>query len=628
MLRSFAFIILVLILTASCGSAAQQQYTSHSVQKGETVYSISKQYNVSEQMIYNLNPTAKDGLKVNSVLILPAKAQQSFDDGGYRKHKVKRQETLYGIAQLYHVSVDDIKKLNKELYSRGLKNGEKILIPKTSLETPKVSTEGEVIPPGTKNYKIQPKETKFGVARKFNLSIAELESLNPNLGSELKEGSTIVVPENAVVDTGEIDTANFQYYEVLPKEGFYRLKVKFGISETELIALNPYAKDGLKEGMILKIPKEESNSAVAEIDLEKNISNKKMKTIALMLPFSINASATDSTGTDMDRIKKDPVLRIALDLYSGALMAAEFAKEKGISVTLDVYDTQKNENAVNAIISKNNFKNVDAVIGPLMQKNVERAAAQLKNDKTPVFSPLSNRDLKMTSNLFQTIPTDDVLERTMLNYIKANSFGKNIIVIADSKRNKQKENILSAIPGSKSVSPRGGGYIQASDITGVSTDGIENWVILESSDPVIVSSAVNALAGISAGYKIRLFTLNKNSAYEWDEVSSSRLAKLNFTFPSVNRNVSDEERQPFLISYKNKYGIEPNRFAIRGFDITYDVLLRLASENNIYDAVSSGNETVYVENKFSYKQTSAEGYCNQAAYILKYNKNLEFELVE
>ena len=628
MLRYFAFIILVLVLTASCGSAAQQQYTSHSVQKGETVYSISKQYNVSEQMIYNLNPTAKDGLKVNSVLILPSKAQQFFDDDGYRKHKVKRQETLYGIAQVYHVSVDDIKKINKELYSRGLKVGEKILIPKTSLETPQVSTEGELIPPGTKNYKVQPKETKFGIARKFNLSIAELESLNPKMGAELKEGSTIVVPEKAILESGEIDSSQFQYYEVLAKEGFYRLKVKFGISESEIIALNPVAKDGLKEGMILKLPRQGSDTPVSELNLEKNISNKKMKTIALMLPFSINTTATDSTRTDMDRIKRDPVLRIALDLYSGALMAAEFAKEKGISVTLNVYDTQKNENTVAALIAKNNIKNADAVIGPLMQKSVERAAAALRSDKTPVFSPLSNRDLKMTPNLFQTIPTDDVLEKTMIRYLQTNSFGKNVIIISDSKRNRQKESILAAIPSAKTLSPRSGGYIQASDVTGIATEGIENWVVLESNDPVIVSSAVNALAGISGGYKIRLFTLNKNSAYEWDEVSSIRLAKLNFTFPSVNRNISEEERQPFLISYKNKYGVEPNRYAIRGFDITYDVLLRLASEKDIYNAVSPENETVYVENKFSYSQTGAEGYCNQAAFILKYNKDLEFELVE
>ena len=414
----------------------------------------------------------------------------------------------------------------------------------------------------------------------------------------------------------------------MAKEGFYRLKVKFGISESEIIALNPVAKDGLKEGMILKLPRQGSDTPVSELNLEKNISNKKMKTIALMLPFSINTTATDSTRTDMDRIKRDPVLRIALDLYSGALMAAEFAKEKGISVTLNVYDTQKNENTVAALIAKNNIKNADAVIGPLMQKSVERAAAALRSDKTPVFSPLSNRDLKMTPNLFQTIPTDDVLEKTMIRYLQANSFGKNVIIISDSKRNRQKESILAAIPSAKTLSPRSGGYIQASDVTGIATEGIENWVVLESNDPVIVSSAVNALAGISGGYKIRLFTLNKNSAYEWDEVSSIRLAKLNFTFPSVNRNISEEERQPFLISYKNKYGVEPNRYAIRGFDITYDVLLRLASEKDIYNAVSPENETVYVENKFSYSQTGAEGYCNQAAFILKYNKDLEFELVE
>lgn len=629
MLKCFIYVSVSFLFMVSCGSAAQQQYKSHSVQKGETVYSIANQYGISEETIYNLNPDAKDGLKVNSVLIIPSNSliTSGTNNNNYRDHKVKKKETLYGIAQLYNVSVDEIKKLNKELYSRGLRKGERLLIPASANTTS--NNTGNILP-GTQKYIVKAKETKFGIARKFGISIAELEDLNPDL-DELKVGSTLIVPDQTVIENAEIDDENFQYYEVKPKEGFFRLKAKFGLSEEEIIALNPYAKDGLKEGMILKLPKDKSavsQEDISVLDLENRIENKKMKTVALMLPFRLIRSVNDTTSTDEDMLKKDPTLRVALDFYSGALMAAEFAKDKGISVTLNVYDTEKSESRVASIVSKSEFKNVDAVIGPLLQKNVEKASDILKDEKIPVFSPLSNREMAMNENLFQTLPTDAVLQKTMIRYLKENAAGKNIIIISDSKRAKQREMIQNAIPTAKTVSPRGGGYVQVSDITAAASEGMENWVILETENSVLVSSAVNAAATVPASYRVRLFTLDKNEAYEWHEVSSTRLAKLNFTFPSVNKNISEDDRDPFLVSYKNKYGVLPNRYAIRGFDVTYDVLLRLASEKDIYDAINPENVMVYIENKFRYEKSDSKGYCNEAAYILKYNTELKFDVVE
>ncbi len=632
-LKCFMYISVIVLFTVSCGSAAQQQqYTSHAVQKGETAYSIAKDYNISETTLYNLNPEAKNGIKVNSILILPSKKGLNEGTKGskYREHKVRRKETLYGIAQQYNVSVDDIKKLNKELYSRGLKNGEKLLIPVVTNEMGIINPNIGGIPPGTKEYKVQPKDTKYGIARKFGISIAELEDLNRDLGEDLKIGTVLIVPDKTIIESAEIDEDNFQFYEVKPKEGFYRLKVKFGLSEEEIIALNPYAKDGLREGMILKIPKEDSFASkddISTVDLEKKIDNKRMKTVALMLPFRLTQSATDSTHTDHDWLKKDPTLRIALDFYSGALMAAEFAKEKGISVTLNVYDTEKSDSKVASIISSAAFKNTNAVIGPLLQKNVEKASSLLEKDKIPVFSPLSNRDMAMNQNLFQTLPTNSILEKLMIQYLKANASGKNIIIISDSKKQKQREMLQAAMPTARVVSSRDN-YVRSSDVSALVSEGTDNWVVLESENPVFVSSAVNVLAAMPSHNKIRLFTLNKNEAYEWHEISSARLAKLNFTFPSVNRTADEDAREPFLISYKNKYGVWPNRYAIRGFDVTYDVLLRLASEKDIYDAILPESETVYIENKFRYEKTGDQGYCNQAAYILKYNKDLKFEIVE
>ena len=628
MLKCFICVSVLFLFSISCGSLKQQQFKNHSVQPGETVYSIAKDNNISEETIYNLNPTAREGLKVNSVIIIPVIVNDVINTNTgnkkYREHKVEGKETLFGLSQQYNVSIEEIKKLNTFLYNRELKIGDYLLIPIKSEKNQSTDS-------GKLKYTVKPKDTKYGIAREFGISVAELEALNPNLGESLNVGDTLNVPGESVVENSEIDDENFQYYEVKAKEGFYKLKTKFGLSEEEIIALNPYAKDGLKEGMILKLPKESSAitpSNISVVNLENRIENKKLKTIALMLPFRLARTASDSAQSDQDLLKRDPTLRVALDFYSGAIMAAEFAKDKGISVTMNVYDTESSESKIASIISKSEFKNVDAVIGPLLQKNVEKASDLLKDENIPVFSPLSNRDMAMNDNLFQTLPTNAILEKTMINYIKERAADKNIIIIADSKRSAQKDRIQQAIPSAKVVTPRGSGYVQSADIKAAGSEGMDNWVILETSNPVLVSSVVNALVFMPSSYKVRLFTLDKNDAYEWNEVSSRRLAKINFTFPSVNKNISEDDRQPFVISYKNKYGVFPNRFAIRGFDVTYDVLLRLASGNNIYDAVMPESEMVYIENKFRYEKSDSQGYCNQSAYILKYNESLNFEIVE
>ena len=72
----------------------------------------------------------------------------------------------------------------------------------------------------------------------------------------------------------------------------------------------------------------------------------------------------------------------------------------------------------------------------------------------------------------------------------------------------------------------------------------------------------------------------------------------------------------------------PNKYAVRGFDLTYDVLLRLAySENGLSDTAAAF-ETEYIENKFRYGKELFSGYENKALYIIKYNQNLQFEVVE
>lgn len=605
-----------------------QDYERHVVKEGETLSSISRQYGVSVQELYRLNPDSRQGLKERMVLIIPSGSER--EPSSFKRHRVKRKETIFGIAQKYDVEVNDLKRFNKELYSRPLKRGERIRIP----VFPKV-VEMPVDPPvkeePSENFHlVQPKETIYGIARQYGITIAELREMNPELDDTLQTGATLKVPEKKIIETAVVDNERFDLYEVQPREGFFRLKVKFGLEQEEIIALNPYAADGLKEGMILKLPRTENLSGIGGdhlVDLENAISDRSLKRVAIMLPFQVRSMERDSTEYNSELLETNGAMRVALDFYSGVLMAAEFATEKGIPVALDVYDTQGEPTRVARIIAENDFKEVDAVIGPLLRTNVERAAADLKRAGTPIFSPLSNREVKISSNLFQTLPTDEMLEEAMLDFLKDSAAGKKVFIISDAKHLRQKNALMGILPQAELISPREKGFLMVGDINERIKEEEENWFILASENPITVSNVVGLLNGLPEEFRARLLTLERNNAYSYDDVSNQHLAKLQFTFPSVNKGIDYLEKNAFITSYKNRYGVLPNRFAIRGFDVTYDVLLRLASAGDVYSANDSSVVTEYTENKFSYSKKLFSGYQNRAFYIIKYKDDLKFEIL-
>ena len=637
------FLVLFFVLFAN-NSFAQNNYQRHIVKKGETVYSISKKFNVSEATIYQLNPDLKHVIKIGVILILPNYGEEVIIS--IKKHRVRKRETIKSIATKYDISKDLLKKYNKELYAREPNKGERIDIPVFNVIALSNTTNKETLTANDtiKKHKVLPKETKYGIARKYDITIAELEVLNPNMAKNLAIGEEIIVPKkeissNAILVEGD---DKYEFYEVLPKEGFFRLKVKFGLSQEEIIALNPYAVEGLKEGMILKIPKINNTLDVQKfeaVNLADYILNTSKKKLAVMLPFKLNRIDLDSLSVNTDLLKSDGTLRAAIDFYSGVLMAAEFAKDKGISTDITIYDTEGQVSKVAQIMSSNNFNEIDAVIGPLLSKNIEKAASALQSENIPVFSPLSKFKLKEYPNLYQTIPSSELMETAMLDFIIKRLDTINIIVITGKEWTQRKGTIMTAIPSAKTIVPEEGNYLYLEDIQ-IQLDTVkENWVILDSDNPILVSNVVGLLNGfpeiildeddVEIGKNnIRLFAINKSRAFDYHDVSNVHLANLNFTYPSSNKHYDYDLMVPFLVSYKNKYGVMPNHYAIRGFDVTYDVLLRLANAMTLEEASVSDIKTEYIENKFQYFNTLNSGYKNQAFYIMKYNNELKLEVVE
>jgi len=137
----------------------------HIVQPGETLYSISKAYGVSQSDIAISNPDIYAGLKVGQALKIPASVRETQSDVDFIYHIVKRKETLFGISRMYNVSIDDIVRLNPDAKD-GLKYSQTLRIPKKPIaeigQQPAVDSVEFIL------HQVQPRE----VYLQFHVSMA------------------------------------------------------------------------------------------------------------------------------------------------------------------------------------------------------------------------------------------------------------------------------------------------------------------------------------------------------------------------------------------------------------------------------------------------------------------------
>jgi LysM repeat protein len=619
-------------------NAIAQDYKTHKVKLGETIESIAKTYMVTPYDIYALNPDAKTSLQPEMVLIIPRSKvldtpiqTQATKLLGYKTYKVKRRETLYSISKKYNITIDDIKKHNNRLYSESLRKGDKINIPRYS-NTTTTTNLGNTI----KTYEVLPKEGKWRVAYKFGITEAELEKLNPTLKDTLQIGDIINVPNIANNEEKIVDD-EFGYYTVVPREGFLALERKLGLTQAEIEILNPELIDsGLKAGMIIKVPKDVTNN-IGDDDIQRSVLMDKLvnfstKNIAVMLPFRLNRVDMDSIQEVKDMLRQEGLLNISLDFHTGVLMALDSVKQLGISTKLDVYDTKARITEVSHILNDNDFSEYDAVIGPFMPDCFDRAASMLRSDNVPMVSPVSIPS-NLYGNVFQTIPSNELMLKKIVAFVKEGELPSRIIIVSDEIHRGVSNTLKREFSLAKQIFSRtdeetgkDAYYILKEDIEEELLDG-RTIVFLETKDEGFVSNVVSMLNGFNGideeleiERKIILMTTNKNKAFDGENVSNNyALSNLKFHYPSPNKPYDNEQPNNFVTRYKKQWNTTPNRYATRGFDLTMDLLLRLAIEDNLYDASTNDIETEYVENKFRYSKKMFGGYYNKAVYIVKYN---------
>mgnify|MGYP002776229745 CR=1 FL=1 len=219
-------LILIMVFFSSISIFAQEKYTKHTISKGETISSIAQKYKIKSSVIYELNPDCRGVLKLNSVLLIPSQNANKRND---------------------------------------------------AVEVASVKSE--------RTHEVLAKETLFGIAKQYGLTVDDLNKANPKIGtSGLKKGQKIAIPQNAnpvleneqvkiveetatpskeklktpiSVSKSEVVLEN-SIHEVAQNETKYAIAKQYGISITDLYNANPkLEKQSLKIGQKINIPAKE-----------------------------------------------------------------------------------------------------------------------------------------------------------------------------------------------------------------------------------------------------------------------------------------------------------------------------------------------------------------------------------
>ena len=626
-------LLFLCVLTGFSLWAQPKQHNSYTVKEGDTLESIAKVFRVSPSDIKSLNPTLEKGLQKGMLLIIPGDEISYFNKKqptGFEKYTVKDKETLYGLAQRFHITQDDLRRYNMILYKKELRKGQEITIP-LYRDAPKEISKGKE---GLTKYIVKPGEGLWRIAQNYGVTQETLERLNPNLPNPLKEGMEIWVPAGkSGVPEVTTDKA-LVLYQVEKGEGFMSLERKFGLSQKELEKLNPELKDGIKLEAQIWIPKNNfldyvatlggasqtdvatGNATDANPKIKSGMNPSNTKTVSFVLPFRVNGIQAGNIADIKIKLQKEKITAIASDFYSGALMALDSLQKMGFSLTVNVYDSNGNAQGVKAISSSEGLKNSQVIIGPFSPSAFNALSETITSDNIAILAPLSNRNIELRPNVFQTVPTIEVQQNSMISFINQKYPDANIVLLSDAKSKDMNEKLLSSFSQAKNVD-----NIQG--IQSALNKEATNIVFVSSDDVVFLSDAIRILyniAGINGknkNYNIIMATLDKGDAYDHNSISNSQLSALKFTYPAANRYAG--ESNSFIKKYFKTYKISPSKYAFRGFDLTMDAVLRTSLAGNFIKEANIG-ETSYQENKFQYVKntTKGGGYENRAVYILRY----------
>ena len=522
------------------------------------------------------------------------------------------------------------------------------------------------------SYTVKKGETLKGIAKRLGIKTKDLLSLNPDIGRKPVPETLIIIPNNeyqqieeapspvennnSIPVSDEVPVAeelmnDFVLHKVEKGDAFYNLTRAYNVSKAQLNQLNPSIDSlGLQLDMLLKI------KPVADEDLlvlyRDTIQENTVVKLAMLLPFrAIEYDTIDAK----DIFKTKKLVNITTDIYLGASLAIDSLHSLGVDIELSVFDTGRKDTKLDSILAVTDFDNIDAIIGPLYSEEVPKVA---NRTGVPVVFPVYSKKQKSfsSSKIIKTSADRAIHQEALIDYVLTNYANENILIIGDSSATsiRNSDLIKSRLVQHDSINEAliiypNEGYIKKHFVINALKPDVGNWVILATDKRDISSDAINSLISLPVEEPeedeseeedekseeesdepemqilpedtvIKVFGISKSS--QFDKIDNNKLAKLGFTFTSdtfIDEN--SPEMQLFHSQYLEKNYAYPSYYATRGFDILFDIGMRLASGKKLKDTFKQG-VSYRLESKFEYSKSLFNISSNHGIYILKYTPDL------
>ena len=605
-MKKLQFLLLVCILTFTVSCGQQKRYVSYKIQEGETMRDVADRLDMKTKDLLRLNPDVGRRPDANTVIVIP-------------NPKIKKNTSSSTTPSPEEETVDttdtnDVEDTTPET------NEDDTVFKQTIVEyeTHEVQ-KGETVYRITKQYGI----TKDDLI-KFNPEYTNIQSNNLSIGQVLKVKEikkTITIDKEKVLE-------KFLTHTVKSKETMYSLTRFYNVSKEDLLRLNPeypdLADNKLSIGQLLKIkPIEEVSKKENYTFYKDSIETDTSINLAILLPFKADEYNSQSS---KDIFEGNQLANMVTDFYLGAEIAIDSIKKQGVQVNVNVFDTGNRGKNITTILKDKKLENTDVVIGPFYSDKAEVVARDV--NAPVVFPHYSSKQSKFSSSkLVKTSPEKDNYVSYLASYLKDSYKDQEIFIVSDDQKetNTRVSKIISELKKHDSINnihvlkPEKG-YIKRDRFTSKMSSKRHNWVIFASEDNVVVADALNSMISLPDETIVQVFATNKGSAY--DKIDNNKLANINFTY--VSNTYSDEdaiETKDFNNKYLQKNNTIPSDYAIKGFDITYDILMRLASGYELSDTFKKG-VSLRVENKFDYHKKIFGSSGNQGLFIVKYNRDL------
>ena len=154
------------------GTVPSKEETTYTVVKGDSLYAIANKYKVSVQDIIDANNLKSTALSVGQKLIIPTQITNDL-------YTVKSGDSLYKIANQYGVTVEDLKKENN-LTNNNLSVGQVLKIPSTN---------------NYQTYTVKSGDSLYSIARQYNTTVSDIQALNNLKSTALSVGQKLIIPQ-------------------------------------------------------------------------------------------------------------------------------------------------------------------------------------------------------------------------------------------------------------------------------------------------------------------------------------------------------------------------------------------------------------------------------------------------